>query len=154
MFVNIAIFVRIANAKILIISDMQMNNFKKSDKIKLRILQFAKERKLIMGDFYEKISVHPSTFSGKGLESALSGTTISEILKIYPELSADWLLLEKGEMLRKNNLKNIAVASAPQSNASNGNLTVEAPAELLALLTSQQETIKSLTMTIDRLTSK
>ena len=131
---------------------MEKENFKKSDEIKLRVLQFAKSQKLMMGDFYEKISVHPSTFSGKGLESALSGVTISEILKVYPELSADWLLLEKGEMLRKNNPKNVAIASAPQSNASNGDMKIDAPEELLKLLSSQQDTINTLSRTIDRLT--
>ncbi len=117
----------------------------KSDEIKMRILQFAKNQHLIMGDFYEKIQVHPSTFSGKGLQSSLSGTTIAEILKVYPELSADWLLLEKGEMLRKNNGKSVNVIESPQTNISNGNMTIEAPAELIALITSQQETIKKLT---------
>ncbi len=126
----------------------------KSDEIKLRVLQFAKNQHLIMGDFYEKIQVHPSTFSGKGLQSALSGTTIAEILKIYPELSADWLLLEKGEMLRKNNQKNMAVASAPQANASNGDMSIQAPVELLQLLLGQQKTINDLTETVKALTSK
>ena len=126
----------------------------KSDEIKLRVLQFAKNQHLIMGDFYEKIQVHPSTFSGKGLQSSLSGTTIAEILKIYPELSADWLLLEKGEMLRKNNLKNMAVASAPQANASNGDMSIQAPAELLQLLTSQQQTINNLSEIIKTLAAK
>ena len=117
----------------------------KSDEIKMRILQFAKNQHLIMGDFYEKIQVHPSTFSGKGLQSSLSGTTIAEILKVYPELSADWLLLEKGEMLRKNNGKSVNVIESPQTNISNGNMTIEAPAELITLISSQQETISKLT---------
>lgn len=130
---------------------MTTNNFKKSDEIKLRVLQFAKEQKLIMGDFYEKISVHPSTFSGKGLESALSGTTISEILKIYPELSADWLLLEKGEMLRKNNGKNVNISDSPQAIAGNGDVTIEAPSQLLDIIISQQETINRQSTIIERL---
>lgn len=88
------------------------------------------------------------------MESSLSSAKISEILIIFPELSADWLLLEKGEMLRKNNLKNMAVASAPQANASNGDMSIQAPAELLALLTSQQETIKSLSRTIEHLATE
>lgn len=88
------------------------------------------------------------------MESSLSSAKISEILIIFPELSADWLLLEKGEMLRKNNAKNIAMASAPQSNASNGDMSIQAPAELLNLLTSQQETIRSLSGTIERLTTE
>jgi len=126
----------------------------KSDEIKMRILQFAKNQHLIMGDFYEKIQVHPSTFSGKGLQSSLSGTTIAEILKVYPELSADWLLLEKGEMLRKNNGKSVNVIESPQTNISNGDMSVNAPKELLSLLTSQQETIKMQASIISQLTKQ
>ena len=107
-----------------------------------------------MMDFYKKIAIASSNFSGKGADSALSTDKIVHILTIYPELSADWLLLEKGEMLRKNNTKNIAVASAPQSNASNGDLSVSAPPEFLTLLASQQETIATLSRTIESLTNK
>lgn len=114
-------------------------------------MQFAKNQKLIMGDFYKKITVASSNFSGNGAKSALSTDKIVQILKVYPELSADWLLLGKGEMLRKNGAKNIAVASAPHSNASNGNLTVEISSELVSLLTSQQETIKKLTSVVENL---
>ena len=123
------------------------------DKVKERLLQFAKIQKLVMMDFYKKITVASSNFSGKGGDSALSTDKIIHILTIYPELSPDWLLLEKGEMLRKNNAKNIALASAPQANASNGDMSIQAPAELLQLLTSQQETIKSLSRTIEHLTT-
>ena len=122
--------------------------------IKERLLYFAKEQKLLMMDFYKKITVASSNFSGKGAESALSTDKIVHILTIYPELSPDWLLLGKGEMLRKNNTKSVAVASAPQAQASNGDMTINAPSELLNLLTSQQQTIWTLTQTIDRLTSK
>ena len=115
------------------------------DKIKERLLYFAKEQKLVMMDFYKKITVASSNFSGKGAESALSTDKIVHILTIYPELSADWLLLEKGEMLRKNNAKNMTVSDSPQATVSNGDMAINAPAELLALLTSQQETIKKLT---------
>lgn len=130
---------------------MEKNNQRNSDEIKVRILQFAKEQKLIMGDFYKKISVPPSNFGGKSMESSLSSAKISEILKMYPELSADWLLLGKGEMLRKNNPKSINIASGPQSNAGSGNLTVEAPSQLLAIIASQQETINRQACIIDRL---
>ena len=133
---------------------MDRKNLQKFDEIKMRLLQFAKEQKLIMGDFYEKISLAPSNFSGKGLESSLKSENIVTVLKSYPELSADWLLLEKGEMLRKNNAKNIALASAPQSNASNGDMSIQAPAELLQLLTSQQQTINNLSEIIKTLTAK
>ena len=72
----------------------------------------------------------------------------------YPELSADWLLLEKGEMLRKNNGKSVNVIESPQTNISNGNMTIEAPAELVALITGQQETIKMQASIISQLTKQ
>lgn len=133
---------------------MQDKNVESFDEIKNRLLQFAKEQGLIMGDFYEKIGVAPSNFSGKAMESALKSDNLVKVLKAYPELSADWLLLEKGEMLRKNNLKNMAVASAPQANASNGDMSIQAPAELLQLLASQQQTINNLSEIIKTLTAK
>lgn len=133
---------------------MQDKNERKIDCIKLRLLQFAEHQGIPKGDFYKKISVPQSNFGGKSMESSLSSAKISEILIIFPELSADWLLLEKGEMLRKNNAKNIALASAPQSNASNGDMSIQAPAELLQLLTSQQQTINNLSEIIKTLAAK
>lgn len=133
---------------------MQEKNIESFDEIKIRLLQFAKEQKLIMGDFYEKIGVAPSNFSGKAMESALKSDNLVKVLKVYPELSADWLLLEKGEMLRKNNAKNVNITSGPQSLAGDGTLTVEAPSQLLSIIVSQQETINRLSQTIDRLTFK
>ncbi len=118
------------------------------DKIKERLLYFAKEQKLVMMDFYKKISVASSNFSGKGGESALSTDKIVHILTIYPELSPDWLLLEKGEMLRKNNGKNINVSDSPSAIVGNNDTTINVSTELLALISSQQETIKELTSII------
>ena len=155
VFCRIFVFVLylFCDAKILQIFKTPRNKITNMDKVKERLLQFAKIQKLVMMDFYKKITVASSNFSGKGGDSALSTDKIIHILTIYPELSPDWLLLEKGEMLRKNNAKNIALASAPQSNASNGDMSIQAPAELLQLLTSQQETIKSLSRTIEHLTT-
>ena len=133
---------------------MDEKNLQKIDEIKKRLLQFAKEQKLIMGDFYDKISLAPSNFSGKALESSLKSENIVTVLKVYPELSADWLLLEKGEMLRKNNGKNLNVSDSPQATVSNGDMAIQAPVELLQLLTSQQQTINNLSETIKILAAK
>lgn len=121
------------------------------DKIKLRLLQFAKNQSLVMGDFYKKIDLAPSNFSGDAMFSALKSDNIVKVLTVYPELSADWLLLEKGEMLRKNNSKNINITSGPQSIAGDGTLNVAAPAQLLDIISSQQETINRQASIIDRL---
>lgn len=131
-----------------------MNEIKiqKIDEVKKRLLQFAKEQKLIMGDFYEKISLAPSNFSGKAMYSSLKSENIVTVLKMYPELSADWLLLEKGEMLRKNNAKNVNVSFSPQATVANGDMEIKNNDGIFELLNSQQETIRRLTSVIADLT--
>ena len=131
---------------------MEIKNLQKIDEIKMRLLQFAKEQKLIMGDFYEKISLAPSNFSGKAMYSSLKSENIVTVLKAYPELSADWLLLEKGEMLRKNNSKNLNVSFSPQATVANGNMEIEYSDGIIELLNKQQETIKHLTSLVSELT--
>lgn len=81
-----------------------MENF---DIIKQRLLLFLEKQKIKKYDFYQKVDLSPSNFGGKGLQSSLSAVKISEILNIFPELNPDWLLLEKGEMLRKNDAENM-----------------------------------------------
>lgn len=85
------------------------------DKVKERLLQFAKSQKLAMMDFYKKTTIASSNFSEKGSESAMSTDKIIHILNVYPELSPDWMLLEKGEMLRKNNAKNVRWPHLPDN---------------------------------------
>ena len=41
------------------------------------------------------------SITGKAVESEFGGEQITEILRIFPDLSPDWLLLGKGEMLRE-----------------------------------------------------
>lgn len=103
-----------------------------------------------MGDFYEKISVSQSNFSGKGAVSALSSDKIIHILNVYPEISTDWLLLGKGEMLRKNSAKYMA----PTAVGSQRNMKSESSDALLDILSSQQKIIEQLSGVVDRLTTK
>lgn len=60
-------------------------------------------------------------------------------------------MLEKGEMLRKNNSKNVNVTSSPQSNVTNGDMKIEAPAQLLDIVQQQQATISRQSELIERL---
>lgn len=71
------------------------------DCVKERLLQFAEIQGIPKMEFYKKISVVQSNFSGKGSESALSTDKIMQILIEFPELNSDWLLLGRGEMLRQ-----------------------------------------------------
>lgn len=51
-------------------------------------------------------------------------------------------------------LHDIFVEDSPQAIAGNGDVKIETPLQFMELIVSQQETIKSLSATIDRLTSK
>lgn len=93
----------------------------------------------------------PSNFAGKGAESSMKSDNIVKVLTIFPELNPDWLLLGKGEMLRKEDAKQVAMATAPQSNASNGDLNIEVSSDLVSIISKQQETIARLSRTIDKL---
>ena len=84
------------------------------DIIKQRLLLFLEKQKIKKYDFYQKVDLSPSNFGGKGLQSSLSAVKISEILNIFPELNPDWLLLEKGEMLRKNESESVISGMVPE----------------------------------------
>lgn len=132
---------------------MKENQLKISE-IKGRFLQFLKIQNISIYKFSKETGIGKSNFSGKSLESELGGQQISEILNYFSGLNPDWLLLGKGEMLRKEDAKQVAMATAPQSNASNGNLNIGVSSELVELIASQQETINRLSQTIDKLINK
>ncbi len=67
--------------------------------IKQRILDFAFNRKLKKTDFCTKAGISYANLKGTGLASEFGGLQISRVLLAYPELSAEWLLTGKGEML-------------------------------------------------------
>lgn len=97
-------------------------------------------------EFSELINVNEQALSqicsGKrnaGLE------IVQKILDNLPEIDANWLLRGKGNMTIDRSGKSVSVQDSPQATISNGDMAINAPAELLALLTSQQETIKRLT---------
>lgn len=97
-------------------------------------------------EFSELINVNEQALSqicsGKrnaGLE------IVQKILDNLPEIDANWLLRGKGNMTIDRSGKSLSVQDSPQATISNGDMAINAPTELLNLLTSQQETIKRLT---------
>ena len=57
-------------------------------------------------DFYKKIGLQQSNFSGEGAASSLKSENIIKVLIAFPEINPDWLLLGKGEMLRNTTTAN------------------------------------------------
>lgn len=102
-------------------------------------------------NFYEISGMSNGLLDKNG---GLNEDSILKICEVYPEISLDWLILENGKMIRSDIEKTVAMASAPQAIANNGDMAINTPAELLQLLTSQQETIKSLSRTIEHLTTE
>lgn len=66
--------------------------------MKERLIIFLEHLKLGQNKFEKKCNIANGTISR--MHDALNGTTIIKILKTYPELSPEWLLLGKGEMLK------------------------------------------------------
>ena len=91
--------------------------------VKYKILSFLEQTGTPKEDFYKKIGVAPSNFKGVGLNSGLGGDKIVKILTLYPELSADWLLRDEGEMLR----------GFPDTNKENGQKNEEKDEKFLDL---------------------
>lgn len=69
--------------------------------IKERILQFVENQKIKKKDFYSQTEIRAANFKGIGLKSEIGGNKLVKILTIYPQINAEWLLLGKGEMLKK-----------------------------------------------------
>ena len=69
-------------------------------RIKQKILYFIDTQTIKKEDFYKKVGIDGANFRGKNLKSELSADKIVNILRKYSEISPDWLLLDKGEMLR------------------------------------------------------
>ena len=75
--------------------------------IKEKILSYLETTGKVKTEFYKAIGASPSNFKGAGKNSALSSDKIAVILKLYPDLSPDWLLNGVGDMLRTANNTNI-----------------------------------------------
>ena len=73
----------------------------KLTEIKSRLLQFAKVQGYKKEEFYRQIGIDGANFRGKNANSELGSDKIVSILTAFSDLSPDWLLLGKGEMLRE-----------------------------------------------------
>lgn len=70
--------------------------------IKEKIFAFLAEKGIKKTDFFESTGIQSANFKGKNMQSQLGGDMIVKILTTYPELSPEWLLTDRGEMLKTN----------------------------------------------------
>lgn len=68
--------------------------------IKERILQYVEYKGIKKTDFFTEMGFAPSNFKGAAKNSELGSDKIARILTSYPDLSAEWLLLGTGEMIK------------------------------------------------------
>lgn len=122
---------------------------KKFSNAKERFKYFLELQGKSKNNFYEISGMSNGLLDKNG---DLTEGSILKICDIFPEISLEWLLLEKGSMIRQEVEKTVAMATAPSAIANNGEMRNLAPAELISLLVSQQDTIKILSSTIERLT--
>ena len=107
--------------------------------IKERLLIYLKESNITKKNFSEITGISLWNITGKSNQSELGGAQISEILGKFHNLSPDWLLLGRGEMLRKNERKSVSVSDSPQATVSNGDMKIDTPSEVIELLHKQQD---------------
>ena len=135
---------------------MARKNLQNFDEIKARLLQFAETQGIAKGQFYEKISMFPSNFAGKGAESALKSDNIVKVLTEFPDLNSDWLLLGRGEMLRSatQSVGNISHSTAVGVNVNGNDINISNNTQqLVDTIARQAETIARQAAIIDRLTT-
>lgn len=67
---------------------------------KQRLLEYAWKKGMKKELLFQEMQIDGANFRGKSARSELSVDKIVRALKCHPDLSANWLLLGKGEMLR------------------------------------------------------
>ncbi|MBR0183052.1 MAG: S24 family peptidase [Bacteroidaceae bacterium] len=74
--------------------------------IKDKILAYLSEKGIKKSEFFEATGIQSSNFKGKNMSSQPGGDMIVKILTMYPDLSADWLLRNRGKMLNNPSKEN------------------------------------------------
>ncbi len=79
--------------------------------IKEKILLYLDYKGLVKSDFYKAVDIAPSNFKGSNKTSELGSDKLVKILTLYPDLSPDWILFDKGEMIcdSQNNISDTPI---------------------------------------------
>ena len=125
-----------------------MKNF---SNIKQNILQFIERQNISKYKLYEKTGISNGTLSQKG---GMSESNIMKFLSAYTEVSAEWLLTGKGEML-KSSIQNIVQNSGKNSiNNISGNIKQQNYNELMEIIREKDRQIAKKDEQINKLIEK
>ena len=119
--------------------------------IKQNILQFIESQNISKNKLYEKTGISNGTLSQKG---GMSESNIMKFLSAYTEVSAEWLLTGKGEML-KSSVQNIVQNSGKNSiNNISGNIKQQNYNELMEIIREKDRQIAKKDEQINKLIEK
>ena len=122
--------------------------------IKERILQISNYKRVSKEKFFEELEVSYGNFKGKAKESALNSNILEKIIAKMPEISAEWLLTGKGEML-KSSVQNIVQNSGKNSiNNISGNIKQQNYNELMEIIREKDRQIAKKDEQINKLIEK
>ena len=119
--------------------------------IKQNILQFIERQDISKYELYKKTGISNGTLSQKG---GMSEENIIKFLSVYREVSAEWLLTGKGEML-KSSIQNIVQNSGKNSiNNISGNIEQQNYNELMEIIREKDRQIAKKDEQINKLIEK
>ena len=122
--------------------------------IKDRVLQISDYKGVSKEKFFEELEVSYGNFKGKAKESALNSNILEKIIAKMPEISAEWLLTGKGEML-KSSVQNIVQNSGKNSiNNISGNIEQQNYNELMEIIREKDRQIAKKDEQINKLIEK
>ena len=122
--------------------------------IKDRVLQVSDYKGVGKEKFFEELEVSYGTFKGKAKESGLNSNILEKIIAKIPEISAEWLLTGKGEML-KSSVQNIVQNSGKNSiNNISGNIKQQNYNELMEIIREKDRQIAKKDEQINKLIEK
>ncbi|UWX66173.1 transcriptional regulator [Empedobacter stercoris] len=101
----------------------------KMTNIKERILLLAENVEVTKQEFFKKIGITYSNFTGDKKNRPVNSDAIRNILLTYPQTNPYWLILDKGDMLidsRQQLINNLDGSKSFGSNinGNNGNITI------------------------------
>ena len=122
--------------------------------IKDRVLQLSDYKGVSKEKFFEELEVSYGNFKGKAKESGLNANILEKIIAKMPEISAEWLLTGKGEML-KSSVQNIVQNSGKNSiNNISGNIEQQNYNELMEIIREKDRQIAKKDEQINKLIEK